>query len=289
MVTASCGYGFISWIILCYFEHIEYHSIQKQTLEANRGDDTENFLGSNDYTLPILPESPVTSPPLSSTYHDTYESYINFFLRTFICLYVLAKIAFIAEDYITKRNMGTNYARMPDFEEEYRLKFLDMENAKNLREQQKTLLMQINSLEKQNLELKDQFKSETDDSNNQTINGIETYEEINRPGGGGGLPNIYVSNNHFHTNRHVFLKEEKLTMTFIKKSGGEKRDNNTDNIWKKYLDMQPKMTANGKSLTQTSLNQPVIISTADVFSNNTNNNTLLVTGGDKGLHYQVKV
>lgn len=64
---------------------------------------------------------------------------------------------------------------------------LDMENVDDLREQQETLPTNINSMEKQNLELKNLLKRETE--SNQTSNKVS--EENSR-----GVQNIYISNCH---------------------------------------------------------------------------------------------
>ncbi|KAI9576125.1 uncharacterized protein LOC119642752 [Glossina fuscipes] len=232
--------GFISWIILCYFKQIEYHFMQK-TVEA--GDGTESLLGSSDDVLAVSP---------SLTCHENYETYVSF-LCIFVCIYVLAKVTVITERYIAK-NMRTTY-RMPDIEE-YELEFLDMENVEDLREQQETLLAKVDALEKQNLELKNLLKSETE--SNQTGNKASEENSL-------GLQNIYISNRHFHVNRHVFVKKKNVTMKFDKFA--EKGD--SVNIWEKYLDMQQTLSAKKISLTQTNLNHlaaqgPVIISTEDL-------------------------
>uniref|UniRef100_A0A1A9VP89 Uncharacterized protein n=1 Tax=Glossina austeni TaxID=7395 RepID=A0A1A9VP89_GLOAU len=232
--------GFISWIILCYFKQIEYHFMEK-AVEASGG--TESLLSSSDDVLPNAP---------SFTCHENYETYVSF-LCIFVCIYVLAKITVITERYIAK-NMRTTY-RMPDIEE-YEFEFLDMENAQDLHEQQETLLTKINVLEKQNLDLKNLLKSETE--SNQTGNKVSEENSL-------GLQNIYISNRHFHVNRHVFLKKKNVTMTFDKYA--EKGD--SVNIWEKYLDMQHKMPAKKISLMQANLNhlayqEPVIISTEDL-------------------------
>uniref|UniRef100_A0A1A9WLM2 Uncharacterized protein n=1 Tax=Glossina brevipalpis TaxID=37001 RepID=A0A1A9WLM2_9MUSC len=213
----------------------------QKTIEASGG--TESLPGSNGDVLPVSP-SPMC--------HDNYETFV-IFLCIFVCIYVLAKIAVITERYIGEY-MRTTY-RIPDIEE-YEFEFLDVESVDDFREQQETLLTRINSLEKQNLELKSLLKSETE--SNQTSN---KASEDNSP----GLQNIYITNRHIHVNRHVFVKKENVRMTFDKY--GEKGD--SVNIWEKYLDMQQKLTPTDISLSQTNLNQlaaqqPVVISTEEL-------------------------
>ncbi|XP_018785304.1 PREDICTED: uncharacterized protein LOC108966730 isoform X1 [Bactrocera latifrons] len=276
-----------TWIILCYFKHIEQQREDPMTIEVHMDNAYEDTLRGK-------------------ACFENYDIYLNF-LAIFACFYALAKVTTYAENYVAQQ-VHTGFK---------------LRSMEELRTQHIQLTLQIDYLEKENAKLAQQVKQleqyrsnaatstmrmlANADSNHMsqechktprksvlhtlntnavgnavggvavtcnhtaTVNVDMDGEMANNVSDGfaatGGLfcfRNVIIQDNHFQRTRQVYVNEGNVKLQF--QDFNQEGDHITQ-IWQKYLEMQKyalqKPTA-PHSATQVANAVPIVVSTEEL-------------------------
>lgn len=167
---------------------------------------------------------------------DNYDLYTNF-LCIFACIYALAKVTDMAEQYLSRAM----------YEKLYVSTAVELPRLKRICKNQ-NLLLRIDKLEKQNLEMTYREK----------INSLSQIDP----------KSIYISSNYFRVDQGVNFNND---VDVHKNQPFVRNDSDANDIWMKYLEMQNKSLARTVSAWTCTHNEtfsPVAISSKELLNMN---------------------
>ncbi|CAD7005208.1 uncharacterized protein LOC101454031 isoform X2 [Ceratitis capitata] len=123
-----------TWIILCYFKQIEQQREDQMTIELHMNEAFEDTVKAN-------------------ACFENYDIYLNF-LAIFACIYALARVASVAENYVAQQvHARFKLAKLPSS-----ASAIEPSSMEELSMQHLQLTMQVEYLEKENAKLEQKIK-----------------------------------------------------------------------------------------------------------------------------------